>query len=146
MVTKIEIQQLPDFPSESSELVKVLDNIRYKINKTDKTGELFEFYWFAREYPRLYRFHYDHLEHRLKSIHKNYRLIADDMEKLLKYCANYDKDFTQFLTECRLLNEYIEEGRYPGDLPWEMIGENDAEEAIEADNIANFVTQKIKLE
>ncbi len=84
MAKKIEIQQLPNFRPESPELVKVLDKIRYEISETDKTGELFEFYWFAREYPRFYRYHFDHLEHRLKSIHKNYRLIADDMEKSLK--------------------------------------------------------------
>lgn len=84
MAKKIELQQLPDFRSESPELVKVLDKIRYEINETDETGELFEFYWFAREYPRFYRYHFDHLEHRLKSIDKNYRLIANDMEKSLK--------------------------------------------------------------
>jgi hypothetical protein len=84
MAKKIEIPQLPKFRHDSPDLVKILDKIRYEINETDKTGELFEFYWFAREYPRFYRYHFDHLEHRLKSIHKNYRLIADDMEKSLK--------------------------------------------------------------
>jgi len=49
--------------------------------------------------------------------------------------------------ECKLLNEYISEGRYPGDLPFETIGKKDAEEAIEAaEKIANFVTEKIKFE
>lgn len=83
MANTIEIPSLPKFRSVSPDLVKVLDKIRYEIDKTDKTGELFEFYWFTREYPRFYRYHFDHLEHRLKSIHKNYRLVADDMEELL---------------------------------------------------------------
>jgi HEPN domain-containing protein len=70
-----------------------------------------------------------------------------DMEKLLKYCLNYDKNFSRFLPECKLLNEYISEGRYPGDLPFETIDKKDAEEAIEAaEEIANFVTEKIKFE
>ena len=36
---------------------------------------MFEFYWFAREYPRFYRYHLGHAEHRLKEIHKKYNLI-----------------------------------------------------------------------
>ena len=40
-----------------------------------------------------------------------------DLEKLLKYCVKYDNNFENLLLECELLNEYIAEGRYPGDLP-----------------------------
>ena len=70
-----------------------------------------------------------------------------DLEKLLKYCVKYDKDFEKLLLECELLNEYIEEGRYPGDLPFESIEEKDAREAIDAaDKIARFVKERINFE
>lgn len=52
-----------------------MDKIRYEIDKNDKDGELFEFYWFAREYPRFYRYHLDHAEHHLKEIHEKYHVI-----------------------------------------------------------------------
>ena len=42
------------------------------------------------------------------------------------------KGFENLKGECGLLNEYISEARYPGDLPFESIGEDDAKEAIEA--------------
>ena len=70
-----------------------------------------------------------------------------DLEKLLKYCIKYDKNFNALLPECRILNEYVTEGRYPGDLPFESIGEKEAREAIEvADKIARFVLKKIRFE
>ncbi|SMN17618.1 hypothetical protein CRYPA_1029 [uncultured Candidatus Thioglobus sp.] len=55
----------------------MLDKIRFEIDKNDDEGELFEFYWFAREYPRFYRYHLDHAEHRLKEIHKKYQYIKN---------------------------------------------------------------------
>lgn len=70
-----------------------------------------------------------------------------DLKDLLKHCLNYDKSFGELGDECSELNEYITEGRYPGDLPWEAIGETQAKEALEAaDKIARFVTQKIQYE
>ncbi len=46
--------------------------------------------------------------------------------------------------ECLLLNEYITEGRYPGDLPFESITEKDARDAIEAaSKIEEFVLENI---
>ena len=70
-----------------------------------------------------------------------------DLEDLLVYAIELDYELEKLRDECKILNEYITEGRYPGDLPWEMIEKKDAEEAIEAaDKIANFVTEKIKLE
>ncbi|MCK4486872.1 MAG: hypothetical protein KAU38_08940, partial [Desulfobacterales bacterium] len=48
--------------------------------------------------------------------------------------------------ECGLLNEYISEGRYLGDLPFESIGEDDAKEAIEAaEKIEEHVMKNIDL-
>jgi len=46
--------------------------------------------------------------------------------------------------ECLLLNEYITEGRYPGDLPFESKTEKDARDAIEAaSKIEEFVLENI---
>jgi HEPN domain-containing protein len=58
---------------------------------------------------------------------------------------NYEKDFNELFEETGLLNRYITEGRYPGDLPYEAIGKTDAEEAIAAaEKIESFVLGKIK--
>lgn len=62
-------------------MVKTLDKIRYEIDESDDEGELFEFYWFAREYPRFYRYHIDHAEFRLKSIYEKYFIIRDEISK-----------------------------------------------------------------
>lgn len=67
-----------------------------------------------------------------------------DMVDLLTYCIDYDSGFGTFKKECLLLNDYITEGRYPGDLPFESISEQDAEEALEAaDKIEDYVLEKI---
>lgn len=44
----------------------------------------------------------------------------------------FGQRFENLEEACGILNEYITEGRYPGDLPFENIGEDDATEAIEA--------------
>src|SRR5208283_1521102 len=77
MSLEIKIPELPSFSTYSPELVRALDKIRYEIDKKDAEGEHFEFYWFAREYPRFYRYHINHAEHRLKQIHEKYREIRD---------------------------------------------------------------------
>ena len=67
-----------------------------------------------------------------------------DLVDLLAYCLDYDPRFENFKEECLLLNEYITEGRYPGDLPFESITEQDAKEALEAaDKIEDYVLEKI---
>ncbi len=69
-----------------------------------------------------------------------------DLTELLKLCFNFDDRFQGLLAECELLNEYTTEGRYPGDLPFESIGREDAEEAIEAaERIAEFVLSRLQL-
>jgi HEPN domain-containing protein len=69
-----------------------------------------------------------------------------DLSKLLDICSNYDRDFQELYPECEQLNEYISQARYPGDLPWESIGEQDAREALEAaEKIEKFVLAKIHL-
>ena len=70
-----------------------------------------------------------------------------DLEEILKCCVKYNEEFDHLLPQCKLLNKYITEGRYPGDLPFEAIGERDAIEAIEsADKIAEFVLERIQFE
>jgi len=61
-----------------------------------------EFAWFAREYPRVYRYHIDHVEFRLTQIHAKYqkahRHFASEIEKAEKSCfgmAMGDKDTLQ---------------------------------------------------
>jgi HEPN domain-containing protein len=67
-----------------------------------------------------------------------------DLRDLLMYALNYDKSFDELFAETGILNRYIAEGRYPGDLPFEAIGENDAKEAIAAaEKIEQFVLGKL---
>jgi HEPN domain-containing protein len=75
---------------------------------------------------------------KLKKIH--------EMGDLLTICMDYNTDFQTLEKECALLNEYVTEGRYPGDLPFESIGKNEAIEAIEAANkIEKLVLEKIDI-
>lgn len=70
-----------------------------------------------------------------------------DMRDLLSYAIEFDHQFSDLQGESNLLNEYITEGRYPGDLPWEMIGKKEAEEAIAAaEQIEKFVLERIQFE
>ncbi|MCU0645184.1 MAG: HEPN domain-containing protein [bacterium] len=70
-----------------------------------------------------------------------------DMEELLKYAIKLDTSFEELRDECKLLNEYITSGRYPGDLPWEMIGKPQADEAIEAaEKIEKVVSKRMNLD
>ena len=74
----------------------------------------------------------------LKKIH--------DMEDLLAFCIDFEPEFENLKEKCGLLNEYITEARYPGDLPFESIGENDAREAIgAAEKIEEHVLKNINL-
>lgn len=63
------VPTLPRFSQRSPEVVRVLDRIRFQLR--DKDG-FDEFCWFAREYPRCYRYHLDCAEHRIRSIHSIY--------------------------------------------------------------------------
>ena len=66
------------------------------------------------------------------------------LSELLKYCSDYDENLVQLASECQLLNDYAIEGRYPGDLPFEGIGKQDAKEAIEAaEKIEALVLERI---
>ena len=69
-----------------------------------------------------------------------------DLKDLLVFCTDFEPEFENLREECGVLNEYITEARYPDDLSFESIGENDAKEAIEsADKIERFVLEKIDI-
>jgi hypothetical protein len=57
---------------ESPHVVRVLDRIRFKVVEDDPDGEMHEFAWFAREYPRAYRHHLECAEFRISTISKLY--------------------------------------------------------------------------
>jgi len=85
----IDTPNIPEFKLESPKIVEVLDKIRYEIE--EKGDEWFEFYWFAREYPRFYRYHVDNVKFRLRSISKHYEFhkvdfIKNNSAKDLKDC------------------------------------------------------------
>ncbi|MCL4708861.1 HEPN domain-containing protein [bacterium] len=67
-----------------------------------------------------------------------------DLRELLEYAVEYDDSFSEIFPETGILNRYITEGRYPGDVPFESINENDAREAVAAaEKIAEFVLVKM---
>jgi len=69
-----------------------------------------------------------------------------DLSELLDLCCEYDTSFEKLFPECELLNDYITEGRYPGDLPFEGIGKNEADKALDAARkIQEYVLQNLKL-
>lgn len=72
------------FPStQSPELVRVFDRIRS--GPLGDLDEFAEFCWFIREYPRIYRHHVDHAEHRLSLIaHRYARYHARAVEILAR--------------------------------------------------------------
>jgi hypothetical protein len=64
----LNLPEKPNFLKNSPEIVRVLDTVR----KTFDDDEHGEFYWFAREYPRIYGYHLNHAEYRLKLIYDRY--------------------------------------------------------------------------
>lgn len=52
-----------------------------------------------------------------------------DIAELLELCTDYDLEFEDLLDEGIVLNEYLTEGRYPGDIAFESIGDAEAQEA-----------------
>ena len=55
-----------------------MDDIR---SPSDEGDDLMEFYWFAREYPRVYRHHVDHAAHRLRAIYDGYVQFHNEMSE-----------------------------------------------------------------
>jgi hypothetical protein len=67
----LPLPNLPVFPKFSPWLVRILDGISDELCQLNDE-EFAEFYCFARQYPRIYRYHLDHAEHRLKQIYQRY--------------------------------------------------------------------------
>ena len=65
----LPLPELPPIPFESPQIVRVMDDLR---SRSLEKHDLMEFYWFAREYPRVYRHHVDHAAHRLRGIYDGY--------------------------------------------------------------------------
>ena len=103
---------LPRLIDNSPEIVRILDIIRQELD--DKDAEKYgEFCWFAREYPRCYRYHLECADFRLKTIHELYIDVHTDLSKLLSpdsyEIAIGDKrvqqiywDFESFLSEINI--------------------------------------------
>jgi len=82
----LPLRLLPKFSKESPEVVRLLDKIRFELDTDDSMAE---FCWFAREYPRVYRHHFGHVEHRLKFIYQRYQKAHDHFSaELLKADSN----------------------------------------------------------
>ena len=56
------LPKLPENLGDQPTIVAALDDIRFTIEDDDRA----EFAWFAREYPRIFRYHIYHAEHRLE--------------------------------------------------------------------------------
>jgi len=69
----------------------------------------------------------------LKKIH--------DLIVLATYCEENGLDFSEYKNHIKVLNEYTVQGRYPGDIPFEEIGEKRATEAI---NLATELVKYVK--
>lgn len=92
------LRDLPSFRRGSPEVVKILDRIRFELDQADAKGSNqnhAEFSWFAREYPRCYRYHLDCADFRLKTILGLYRGVYSDLSETLgKNKADPEKDGT----------------------------------------------------
>ncbi len=64
-----------------------------------------------------------------------------DIVELLEYCSDYDNDFDQLVEAGRILNDYIVEGRYPGDISFETI---ETEQAQEAYNVTKYIEECVE--
>ncbi|MEW5980141.1 MAG: hypothetical protein AB1898_30470 [Acidobacteriota bacterium] len=71
----------------SPEVVQVLDRVRFELADQN---EYSEFCWFAREYPRCYRFHMDGADFRLGSVH---RALTELSNHLAALAINDDRTF-----------------------------------------------------
>ncbi len=69
-----------------------------------------------------------------------------DIVVLLRFCSDYDNIFTGLLQDGAILNEYISAGRYPGDLTFEAIGSDEAQEAVAITQlIADYVVARVSV-
>lgn len=78
LVHILPLPKLPPISRELPQIVGAMDHIRSSFDEKD---DLMEFYWFAREYPRVYRHHVDHAAHRLRAIHDGYVQFHNELSK-----------------------------------------------------------------
>ncbi|GMX66232.1 hypothetical protein Elgi_55040 [Paenibacillus elgii] len=100
------LKELPRFPEislSSPQIVKVLDKIRFELEKQDEDGEYSEFCWFVREYPRAYRYHINCAQYRLKNIfsiyNEAYDYFAEQLQSVEENCyhMSYSNEKTYIL-------------------------------------------------
>ena len=74
----MQVKALPALPALAGQpaVVRIYDQVRYEL-QDDMYGE---FGWFAREYPRNFRYYVYRAEHRLKSIHRGYESVRSAFE------------------------------------------------------------------
>jgi len=77
------VRNLPPMRKESPEVVRVLDTMRRELDDKEE-GMFDEFCWFAREYPRCYRYHLDCADFRLRTIHKLYEEAHEQLSRMLE--------------------------------------------------------------
>jgi hypothetical protein len=87
---EMKILPLPKYDrlGGSPELVKLMDRIRFGI--LSESDDYAEFCWFIREYPRIYRHHFDHADFRLKSVRDFYLDYHGRAEKRLASTMNHE--------------------------------------------------------
>lgn len=57
---------------DTESIVPLFDKIRRELSEKD--SKYAEFCWFAREFPRFYRYHINNIVHRLEQIDKLYQI------------------------------------------------------------------------
>jgi len=88
----VELIPIPSLPAfRNSEVVNIFDDIRNELSKDD---DFAEFYWFAREYPRVFRHHLQYAEHRLKLIHSGYEQAQAEFESHFRNGAGFEYAFS----------------------------------------------------
>lgn len=77
---KITLKKLPEFYKSSPKLVSAFDKMRFELESLNSEDYL-EFCWYAREFPRYFRYHIDNVEFRIKKIRSLYQLHLNDFLK-----------------------------------------------------------------
>ncbi|MDO8532587.1 MAG: hypothetical protein Q7T26_10580 [Dehalococcoidia bacterium] len=81
------VPKLPSFRLFSPEVVRVLDRIRFHLHNVSALNQGYkyaEFFWFAREYPRCYRYHLDCADFRLRTISDLYQEIRAELTPTIR--------------------------------------------------------------
>jgi hypothetical protein len=95
---------LADLPKDHDcEIVTELDTIRRSCEELGDSERFAEFFWFAREYPRCYRYHFDAARHRLECIYANLHSIRKD---LLSHARTSPDAFSVGIGDARVAQIY----------------------------------------